>query len=392
MIVDREINIDAPADEVYSRVVDIPFVGACLPGAQDVVAVPQKPDTYRGLFRIEVGPVAVGLQGTVTVTESDPEARRAVLMLRGSDRRVGGEVVGEMRLGVQADGARSLLAVHTEVTVSGKLGQFGQAVMIKKADQITEKFVAEFSRKLVAKEDVTAAPSAAAEPTTPAAAGPARPALVPGASPAPTAPQRAGDPYVVTALLGGRRRLWLDRAGATTAAVTGPRWQDGTTASGPAGAPRVLELTVADEAELKTALDALPKPASSVVALSPRGSAVGDSEALAALIRTALSAGRAAIPVARVPWHALAVARTAAAEGAPGAALVFDIAADADALLQLAIAEIRAAGLHLPIVAGVVPDGRAAQDLLAAGADGVLVTRGLRTRAAAVLTRFGRRI
>ena len=36
MIVDRRIVIDAAAAETFERVVDIPFVGECLPGASGV--------------------------------------------------------------------------------------------------------------------------------------------------------------------------------------------------------------------------------------------------------------------------------------------------------------------------------------------------------------------
>ena len=41
-------------------VVDIPFVGACLPGAREVG--PDGPGTYRGRFGIKVGPVSVSLR------------------------------------------------------------------------------------------------------------------------------------------------------------------------------------------------------------------------------------------------------------------------------------------------------------------------------------------
>jgi len=91
----------------------------------------------------------VRLQGTVRVVEVDTQARQAVLRLEGSDRGIGGNVAGDMKLQVvERSEYECELIVHTDVTISGKLGQFGQAVMVKKADQITEAFVQAFSRQL----------------------------------------------------------------------------------------------------------------------------------------------------------------------------------------------------------------------------------------------------
>jgi hypothetical protein len=51
-----------------------------------------------------------------------------------------------MQLAPREDGQTDL-AIHTEASILGKLGQFGQAVMKKKADQI----VAEFARNMAAR-------------------------------------------------------------------------------------------------------------------------------------------------------------------------------------------------------------------------------------------------
>jgi carbon monoxide dehydrogenase subunit G len=395
VIVDRSIRIAAPPDETFGRCVDIPFVGACLPGARDVE--PDGPGTYRGRFGIKVGPVSVSLQGTVSILESDAQARTAVLRLQGSDRRIGGEVVGDMLIAVvESSAEESRLDVHTDVTISGKLGQFGQAVVVKKADQITEAFVQEFSRRLTAVPAVNGAATNGAP-----VAAPQAPATVPAAmapAPASAAPAGPADPHALTALFRHGRHLALVRPrGPAARAGVAPWLADGADVPRSAG-PRVVEVTAADEAELAARL---PRPeragaGPAVVAIVPRGAAVGDPDALARMGRTAAAAGHPVLLVATTPWAALPCARAAAAGAAHGVAVLLDTgpgeAPGGTALLALAVAEVRAAGLQLPVVLGPVADGPGATTLLERGADGVVVApAAARSRAASALRRRLRR-
>ncbi|WP_214367786.1 SRPBCC domain-containing protein [Pseudonocardia sp. H11422] len=399
MIVDRSISIAASAEETFRRCLDIPFVGGCLPGAQDIRE--DAPDSYRGVFSIRVGPVSVSLQGTVRVLETDVEGRVAVLRLEGSDRRIGGDVAGDMRIEVAEQSATECrLDVHTDVTISGKLGQFGRAVIVKKADQITEAFVQEFSRQLTAVRtpaDVLAGAPATTAPAEPPPAPAARPTLatppfpasLPAAAPAAVA---AGLAVASTpaqslgALVRRGRRIAMAATGADAARVAdtpdlGAVWLTAGAAGAPdtVGVPRVATVRADGDDQLLTALGTagVPGPhAPDAVAVAPRGAAVGDPEAMAALCRRAATVtGRPVLLVAGAPWSALLCARVASTGAAQGVAVVLDrgVAPEIDAALIVhAVGEIRDAGLELPMLAGPVPLGAVA-DVLRAGADGVLV-------------------
>lgn len=407
MIVDRSIRIAAPADETFRRCVDIPFVGACLPGAKDIE--PDGPETFRGRFGIKVGPVSVSLQGTVSILEADPLARTAVLRLQGSDRRIGGEVVGDMLIGVVENSAEeSRLDVHTDVTISGKLGQFGQAVIVKKADQITEAFVQEFSRQLTAAPAPAAGASSAAMIVgtvngatvheAPAAVPSAPTAVLTHAEPAsvPGTPAGGVDRHALTALFRHGRRLALVRSGGPVARTGVVPWlADGADAPRAAG-PRIVEVAAADETELAARLPPPNRAGTGpvVVAIVARGAAVGDPDALARLGRAAAVAGHPVLLVATTPWSALPCARAAVGGAALGVAVFLGnepgpaLGHTAAALLALAVAEVRAAGLQLPVVLGPVADGPAVAALLERGADGVVVAPGAaRSRAVSALRR-----
>ncbi|NMH96826.1 SRPBCC domain-containing protein [Pseudonocardia acidicola] len=389
MIVDRSIKIAASAEETFRRCLDIAFVGACLPGAQDIRE--DTPDSYRGVFAIRIGPVAVSLQGTVRVLETDVAGRVAVLRLEGSDRRIGGDVAGDMRIEVvEHSETECRLDVHTDVTISGKLGQFGRAVIVKKADQITEAFVQEFSRQLAAVRtpaDLVAAPSAPAAPqstlpTPPAAAAPA--AAAPAGLALASTPAQS-----LAALVRRGRRIAVaahrdDLARAAGTPDLGAVWLSAGPVGAPGGiaVPRVAAVHAGRGDELLAALGAAGVPgahAPDAVAVVPRGAAVGDPEVMAALCRQATTVtGRPVLLVAAAPWSALLCARVASTGVAHGVGVVLDRGVAPEigaALLVHAVHEIRDAGLELPVLAGLVAP-RDVPVVLRAGADGVLVAPG----------------
>ena len=48
------------------------------------------------------------------------------------------------------DGGQTDLVVHSEASIFGKLGQFGQAILLKKVDQLIGEWITCLSRKLSA--------------------------------------------------------------------------------------------------------------------------------------------------------------------------------------------------------------------------------------------------
>ena len=145
MIIEQRVTIAAPTERVWDFMMDVPAVSQCLPGVESVSQVDQ--DTYAGALQVRVGPIAVRLEGRVVVAEQDAESRRARMELKAADKRVNGAVNAKMLMQLHArEDGQTDLAIHTDAVVMGKLGEFGQAVIRKKADQM----VTEFARNLSA--------------------------------------------------------------------------------------------------------------------------------------------------------------------------------------------------------------------------------------------------
>jgi len=147
VIIDQRISLDAAPERVWDFMMDVPAVGACVPGVESVTAQPD--GTYRGVLRVKVGPIAARLEGLLTLAERDREAMRARMDVQAADKKLGGNVSAKMtmQLAPRADGGTDV-SMHTDAAVLGRLGQFGQAVIKRQADQIMAEFAKNMARAL----------------------------------------------------------------------------------------------------------------------------------------------------------------------------------------------------------------------------------------------------
>ncbi|MDE3193762.1 MAG: SRPBCC family protein [Chloroflexota bacterium] len=136
------VKLPVPAAVAWPRVVDVPEVAKCVPGVDSVTQ--SGPDTYRGAVRVAVGPVKLKLEGNVVVTKRDEAAGEAAMRLEAADKGIGGTVRADVRMTLTDNGAGSELRMVTEATLAGRIGDLGQPIVKRKADQV----VAEFARCL----------------------------------------------------------------------------------------------------------------------------------------------------------------------------------------------------------------------------------------------------
>ncbi len=150
MIIEQRVTVAAPPDRVWDFVMDVPAVSQCVPGAESVV--PLGDDTYQGVLRLRVGPVALRLEGKITLAERDQAARHARIDLQATDKRLGGAVNGKLQLQLEQGAADHVqqtdLAIQADVAILGKLGEFGQPVIRKKAEQMIAEFARNLSRQV----------------------------------------------------------------------------------------------------------------------------------------------------------------------------------------------------------------------------------------------------
>lgn len=150
MLIDHRITVPAPPERVWAFMMDIPAVSRCVPGLDNVARIDDQ--TYSGVMSVRVGPIAVKLDGRVLLAERDEAAHHARMDLQAADKRVNGAVNAKMHMELAAadGGQQTDLAIQTDANVMGKLGEFGQSVIRKKADQILQDFAKNLSAAVTA--------------------------------------------------------------------------------------------------------------------------------------------------------------------------------------------------------------------------------------------------
>lgn len=141
MRIDQDISIPAPVERAWAVLIDIPSVATCVPGVESVVAIDD--DQFRGLMKVRVGPIGLSLEGTVTVVELDHDGRTAKMHAEATDRRAAGAVRADITMSVQPDPANpdhARLVINTDAQVLGRIGEFGQPIIRRKADQVLTEF------------------------------------------------------------------------------------------------------------------------------------------------------------------------------------------------------------------------------------------------------------
>ena len=144
----QECIIPVARERLWDFLMDVPTVGRCVPGVERIEAVDGS--AYRGGLKVKVGPIRLSLEGTITVEEADREALRARLRAEANDRRLGGGIRARVSLTLAPAEAGTRVRIDTDLAVLGRIGEFGQPVIRKKADTLLEEFARNLRAALAA--------------------------------------------------------------------------------------------------------------------------------------------------------------------------------------------------------------------------------------------------
>lgn len=167
----NDFTVNVPIDRAWAVLTDVELIAPCMPGAQ---LQEVEGDTYRGVVKIKVGPITAQFKGQATFVERNVEARRAVLKAEGRDTGGKGNASAVITAQLEAvDEGTTKCTVTTDLTITGKVAQFGRGALADVSTKLLGQFVDCLERDLLSKPAAEPAP-AAAEPAAPAeAAAPA---------------------------------------------------------------------------------------------------------------------------------------------------------------------------------------------------------------------------
>jgi carbon monoxide dehydrogenase subunit G len=143
----QSAQIPVARERLWDFLMDVPKVAKCLPGVESVNKIDDS--HYDGALVVRVGPIKLNLQGKITLEEQDKNAWRAALRAEAKDRMAAGAVNGKTSMTLKELGANQTeMLVETDVNILGKIGEFGQPIIRKKADSMLKEFVENIKKQL----------------------------------------------------------------------------------------------------------------------------------------------------------------------------------------------------------------------------------------------------
>ena len=146
----QNAQIPVAREPLWDFLMDVPKVAKSLPGVESVSQIDDT--TYEGSLKVRVGPIALNLKGKIILEEKDKQNWRAALRAEAKDRMAAGGVNGKTHMILKEISAdQTELLVESDVNILGKIGEFGQPIIRKKADSMLKEFVENIKQQLTAK-------------------------------------------------------------------------------------------------------------------------------------------------------------------------------------------------------------------------------------------------
>jgi uncharacterized protein len=188
----NDFTVKAPIDEAYATLTDVERIAPCLPGAQ---LTEVEGDTYRGLVKVKVGPITAQFKGQASFVERDAEQHRAVLKAEGRDTGGKGNASALITAQLeQVDPEMTKVTVSTDLTITGKVAQFGRGALADVSEKLLRQFVTNLETTVLTNGGAAATGPADAAPAEAPPADTASPAAAPPAETPPAETPASGTP------------------------------------------------------------------------------------------------------------------------------------------------------------------------------------------------------
>ena len=123
---ENAFEVPLPPAQAWPVLMDIRRIAPCMPGAELTEVVDER--TYKGKIGVRLGPVALTFAGTVVFEEIDNENCQAKVKANGNDAKGRGAANAVSTFRLEPAGEGSKVLVHTDLTLSGAVAQYGRGV------------------------------------------------------------------------------------------------------------------------------------------------------------------------------------------------------------------------------------------------------------------------
>ena len=158
MDLNHEFIVNVPVNDAWVILTDLERIAPCLPGAQ---LTEVEGDTYRGQVKVKVGPIVAQFKGQASFVTRDDAAHTASLKGEGRDTTGKGtaSAIITARL-TSVTPTSTKCTVVTDLTISGKVAQFGRGALADVSDKLLAQFAENLNQLITSAPAATTAPAA----------------------------------------------------------------------------------------------------------------------------------------------------------------------------------------------------------------------------------------
>jgi len=137
---DHSFATTKPVDETWQSILDLERLVPAVEGGR--VIEQNGPNSVKAEIKVKMGAMSMTFTGTVTVTEQDEAAHRAVMQVKSKEAGGQGYANADVVFTL-SDGGGTL---HTAAQISGKAASMGEGVVVSVLDAL----INDFTQKLAA--------------------------------------------------------------------------------------------------------------------------------------------------------------------------------------------------------------------------------------------------
>ncbi len=156
----NDFTVNVPVGEAWTTLTDVERIAPCLPGAQ---LQEIEGDTFRGVVKVKVGPILAQFKGQAHFVEKDDVNHKAVLKAEGRETGGKGNASAMITAQLTPQGeSTTYVKVTTDLTITGKVAQFGRGAMADISNKLLGQFVENLETMVLVKDGASTAAATSA--------------------------------------------------------------------------------------------------------------------------------------------------------------------------------------------------------------------------------------
>jgi carbon monoxide dehydrogenase subunit G len=167
MQIENEFTVAAPADRLWTYLLDVERIAPCLPGADLTEIVDER--TWKGKVLMKVGPVSMSFSGTVAIEERDDVAHRVVLRAKGMEQKGKGAANATVTSWLEPGDGPTRVKMVADIQLTGAVAQLSRGLLPEVSRKLTQQFADCLQERMLGAQEPPAQEPPAQEPPAPAA-------------------------------------------------------------------------------------------------------------------------------------------------------------------------------------------------------------------------------